>query len=600
MFRESVRMLKLAWRRLLLFELAVQLTSLTLLVPLIGVLVELAIRLSGLEYLTRENIGQLLGSVWTFPLAAMLLALGLVYLLVQFTGVIACLDAACQGRRLPLGELVQELLSGVRRFFAPGTSGLALHLLLLVPMITVSAAGGVLSALGLPDLPGSLIGSQTLLIPVYAGIAAICLLLNIRRLPALPLFVTRRCSFRAAIRRSRRWMKGKAAGVFFSMLLWNMLYAGLLLAVLCLITWAGISLISHFGGSVIYGKMPLRILRYVLLGVIFVFSAGAVPHFSAGMMACWCRIRKERETPRKCIPAKSRKPLTRRSSRLLAVTAAAVLLTVNAAYLYRMATGEAALRFVFSAEPMTIAHRGASADAPENTIYAFAGAMETGADGIELDVQQTADGIAVVTHDSNLRRISGLNRKVSDVTYEELLDLDVGSWFDPAFQEARIMTLEEVFQFTGGEIFLNIELKSDAVGNGLEEQVAGLITEYGLEDRCCVTSFSYPALRRIKEIRPEIRTGFIMSYAYGNFYDLEAADAFSIKSTFINRQVVGYAHQRGKEIYAWTVNSVPEMQRMLNLSVDHIITDKPGLLLAQIDRDSTEDTLLDAVLRLTS
>ena len=600
MFRESMRMLKMAWKRLLLFELAVQLTSLTLLVPLIGVLTELAIRLSGLEYLTLDNVGQLLGSVWTLPLAAVLLALGLLYLLVQFTGTIACLDAARLGRRLSFGALVQELLSGVRRFFAPGFAGLGLHLLLLVPMVTISAAGGVLSALGLPDLPRPLMGSQTLLIPVYAGIAVLCLLLNIRRLTALPVFVCRRCSFRAASLRSRRWMKGKAAGVFFGLLLWNLLYAGLLLAVLCLITWAGISLISHFGGSVVYGRMPLRILRYVLLGVIFVFSAGAVPHFSAGLMACYSRIRKEREAPRKCIPSGSRRSFPRRSSRLLAAAAALVLLTVNAAYLYRMAAGEAALRFGLSAEPRTIAHRGASADAPENTIYAFAAAMEMDADGIELDVQQTADGAAVVTHDANLRRVSGWNRKVSDVTYEELLDLDVGSWFAPEFGEARIMTLEEVLQFTGGEIFLNIELKSDAVGNGLEEQVAGLILEYGLEDRCCVTSFSYPALRRIKEICPEIHTGFIMSYAYGNFYDLEAADAFSIKSTFINRQVVSYAHQRGKEVYAWTVNSVPEMQRMLNLSVDHIITDKPGLLQAQIDRDSTEDTLLDAVLRLTS
>lgn len=600
MFRESFRLLRRTWKPLLLFELLVQLISLTMLVPLVGAMADTVIRLAGLRYLTKANLELLLRSFWTLPLLAVLVFLAALHMLVQFTGVIACIDAVQEGRKITFRMLLQEILSSVRRFFAPGILSLLGLLLLLIPMVTVSAAGGIVSALGIPDILGSFLSNQSYIIPAYAGIALLCMLLCIRWVPALSVFVCRRCSFRAARRQTRGWLQGKWLGVFLRMLLWNLIYAILLLAVLLLLTGAGISLIAAFGGSVIYGKMPLRILRYGLLGVIFVFSAGAVPHFSAGMMAYYYRFRNIQDAGWRNLPASGRRLLPKKKGSFFAVLAASVLLTVNGTYLYRMAAGEASLRFVLSVEPVVVAHRGASADAPENTIYAFAAAMESGAGGIELDIQQTADGVPVVTHDLNLKRISGWNKKISDVTYEELRDLDVGSWFDPIYGEARIMTLEEVLLFTGGEIFLNIELKSDAQGECLEEKVADLIVQYGMENRCCITSFSYQSLKIIKEYCPEIRTGFLMSYAYGNFYSLEAADAFSIKSMFINQQVVSNAHQKGKEVYAWTVNSVPEMQRMLNLGVDHIITDKPELMQAQIDRDSTEDTLLEAVLRLTS
>ncbi|MBQ8688700.1 MAG: glycerophosphoryl diester phosphodiesterase membrane domain-containing protein [Ruminococcus sp.] len=600
MLRESVRLLRRSWKSLLVLELLMQLMSLTMLMPLAGALIDGAIRLTGMRYLTKANLELLLRSFWTLPLLAVLVFLAAIYMLIQFTGVIACMDAARDGRKLTLSGLLWEILSGVRRFFAPGILSLLGLLMLLIPMVTVSAAGGVVSAIGVPDVLGSLLSDQNYVVPAYAGIALICLMLSMRWILGLPVFVCRRCSFRAARRQSRRWMQGNSVRVFFGMLAWCLLYAILLLGILILLTGAGISLISAFGGSVAYGKVPLRVLRYALLGVIFVFSAGAVPHFSAGMMAYYYRFRDEAESSCKSIFPRQQRLLRRTKGSVLAVLAVSALLTINISYLYRLVTGDASLRFVLHTEPVVVAHRGASASAPENTIYAFANAMELHAGGIELDVQQTADGVPVVTHDLNLKRISGWNRKVSEVTYEELHDLDVGSWFDPIYREARIMTLEEVLLFTGGEVFLNIELKSDAEGECLEEQVADLILQYGAESRCCVTSFSYASLKKIKEYCPDIRTGFIMSYAYGNFYDLEDADAFSIKSMFINQQVVSSAHQRGKEVYAWTVNSVPEMQRMLNLGVDHIITDKPELMQAQIDRDSTEDTLLEAVLRLTA
>ena len=267
-------------------------------------------------------------------------------------------------------------------------------------------------------------------------------------------------------------------------------------------------------------------------------------------------------------------------------------LTLNVSYFYSIATGNSNLQLTLFHKPTITAHRGLSAKAPENTLYAFSDAIDAGADMIELDVQQTKDGVLVVLHDQDLQRTTGMNRNIWDVTYDEIRDLDAGSWFDPAYANARIPTLEETLQFIDGRIRLNIEIKpTDHTSPTLEQDVADLITKYGYTDNCWVTSFSYSSLKRIKETNPDIRTGYIMSVAYGQFYSLKYADAFSLNKVFVTSQVVNSAHQAGKQVFAWTVNSVSEVRSLCNLHVDSIITDDPIMVQDVVSRTSTSETI---------
>ena len=105
------------------------------------------------------------------------------------------------------------------------------------------------------------------------------------------------------------------------------------------------------------------------------------------------------------------------------------------------------------------AHRGDVSQAPENTIPAFKAAIESGADWIELDINQTKDGVLVVLHDENLMRVAGVPHKVRDLTYDEIRSLDVGSRLGPDFQGTSIPTLSEVLDYCRGKIKLNIEIK---------------------------------------------------------------------------------------------------------------------------------------------
>lgn len=243
-------------------------------------------------------------------------------------------------------------------------------------------------------------------------------------------------------------------------------------------------------------------------------------------------------------------------------------------------------------------HRGYSVNAPENTLLALENAIMANSDYAEIDVHQTKDGVLVLLHDHSLLRTTGMNRYIWDVTYDEIRDLDAGSWFGPGFNEVRIPTLEEVFIHCKGRIKLNIDLKVMGRTPDLEDKLVALIEQYEYENQCVVSSSNYPALVRIKELKEDIITGYIFSGAYGDFYKNTDVDFFSIRSSFINMNVVTSAHESGKAVHAWTVNSARELERMKTLNVDNVITDNPSYAREVLYRDDTNDSFLRLINRM--
>lgn len=225
-------------------------------------------------------------------------------------------------------------------------------------------------------------------------------------------------------------------------------------------------------------------------------------------------------------------------------------------------------------------HRGASFDAPENTIPAIEKAIESYADYVEIDLQETKDGRIVLMHDTSLFRTTGNKDTVSNLTLEQLQHLDAGSWFSPEFAGTRIPTVEEVFEQCKGRISLNIELKADRnmeKNTRLVKKIVELISEYDMENQCVVSSTNYRMLEVVKEINPRIPTGYILSFAIGNVKEKDSVDFYSVRAGFLSEKFVIKAHEAGKEVHAWTVNTRTEMERMKRYGVDNIITDKPLL-----------------------
>ena len=279
---------------------------------------------------------------------------------------------------------------------------------------------------------------------------------------------------------------------------------------------------------------------------------------------------------------------------LTAAIAGATLLTFVLAACYFVLPEDDALRSMLGGTvPIVTAHRGYSAAAPENTLPAFQLAIDHGCERAELDVQMTKDGIVMVTHDANLRRCAGRNGNIYDLTYDEVRRLDAGRWFGQKYTGTRVPTLEEGLDQCKGRIQLNIEIKPNAATPELEAETVRIIYEKSFEHDCVITSQSYDTLCKVKELAPEIQTGYILALGVGSYYDLPAADFFSVESTFITPGMVQQIHLRGKTISAWTVNRQEDASDLLSLGVDDIITDKPEMVqqLMNADADLDNDLL---------
>lgn len=595
-FWVGMRRLTAHWKPLILFEILWKLVTLLVIAPACAGLIQLAIHLAKLKYLTTSNLLQFLRSPWTILLLAVLLLLAALYTLFEIAAVCTCFrQSRFQKVRTTLGRMVRSGLQSVLHFFRGGGPFLVLHLLVLIPLMQFSATSGIFTAMGIPDFLAYYMTKKEFLLPIYVAAIILCCLLSIRWVFSSVLFTQNQCSYRSARATSVQLVRGRFWQTFFSVLVWNCCYFAALLVFLCMITVVVLMVIRATGSNDLIMSQAMRILKLLIQIVLWSFSFFATPICMAHLTALLekrCVQMPEVVLPEPVPLSRSAKPFRRSTAVLTACCFTVAALGLNLSYVYSVFTGKANFRLALFQNPTVMAHRGLSADAPENTLYAFSDAILVGADFIELDVQQTRDGVLVVMHDSNLKRTTGVNKDIWDVDYADIQNLDAGSWFDPAYANARIPTLEETLQFVDKRAKLNIEIKPTKHGSDtLGQDVAELITRYQYTDACYVTSFSYGSLKKVKEANPEIRTGYLMSVAYGQFYSLKYADAFSLNKVFVTSQVVNAAHQQGKQIFAWTVNGMSEVRSLCNLHVDSIITDDPVMVQNVISRDSTGETL---------
>jgi len=248
--------------------------------------------------------------------------------------------------------------------------------------------------------------------------------------------------------------------------------------------------------------------------------------------------------------------------------------------------------------PVNLAHRGASAVAPENTLEAFRLAVEMGAGGLELDVHLTRDGRVVVIHDSTLDRTTDKIGAVAEMTLDELRELDAGHNFSPdggstlpyRGRGVRIPTLAEVLQEFPG-VMVNVDLKANLPG--IEGAVLAILRDANAEARALVASSRYGRVRRFRRLSEgRISTG-ASRWETGIFYLLSrlhlerlvvpAYDALQVPPRhrgipLVIRRFVEAAHASGVRVDAWTINQPGEMRRLLDLGVDVIMTDRPETL----------------------
>lgn len=217
---------------------------------------------------------------------------------------------------------------------------------------------------------------------------------------------------------------------------------------------------------------------------------------------------------------------------------------------------------------LVIAHRGASVYEPENTLSAFRRALDMGADAIEFDVRRSKEGLPVVIHDEDLRRVAGVDRKVSELTLEELKKIKV-------FGKDFIPTLDEVLAELNNRTTLFIEIKDE----GIENKVVESVKKYGVCNNVLVISFNYTVLAKVKEIFSKLDIGLLTNRYPIPIKEATRLKAFAIlpKYNLTSLQLVKEIHSKGLKVYVWTINDPSLALKMISYGVDGIATDNPML-----------------------
>ena len=256
------------------------------------------------------------------------------------------------------------------------------------------------------------------------------------------------------------------------------------------------------------------------------------------------------------------------------------------------------MKFSEIKRPLVIAHRGYREKYPENTLAAFNAAVDAGAPMIELDVSLTKDRKLIVIHDDTLDRTTDGIGPVSEYTLAELKRFDAGSWFDTCFKDEQLPALEEVFDAVGGQVLLNIEIKSSAfelkrLPDAIENQVIDLIHSKNCKDSVLISSFNDTILKNIRKLDARVPMG-IISRRKSDSHTLERykkLDLFSWhpERSIVTRQCVELMHKDSIAVFPYTVNAVKEADRLIKMNVDGMFTDDPGLMMRHLT-ETTPDS----------
>jgi glycerophosphoryl diester phosphodiesterase len=236
--------------------------------------------------------------------------------------------------------------------------------------------------------------------------------------------------------------------------------------------------------------------------------------------------------------------------------------------------------------PLVIAHAACKGHAPENTLAGIRAALELGADGIEIDVQASADGVPILMHDSTVDRTTDGTGEVSKLTLAELLRLDAGSrQFEERFRGERIPTLAEVLELTRGRALLVLEIKQ----SGIEELILKVVRDLDALESCVVDSFYPEIVSTIRRLEPRLPAALLTGpqndwEQYFSFALSLNAQGVAVVHSAVDAALAHLARRRKLALSTWTANEPEEMRRLIGCGVDAITTDYPDRLRSLLDR----------------
>lgn len=603
-FRDGARLLNFNKRIFWWFEILYKLLGITVFVPLISNAFNLTMSIAGFRYLTFENLKQFFRHPLIYLILLVILALAGVYTLVDMGAVVYIIHCARCSQHVGIADVIRFAWGNFRGMLKKGRRRLLILPYLMLPFFSIGQIPELLSAYSAPNNMLMMTRNRS----IYMTAAALLLVLVFpfcRFLYAFWYYTLEHIDGREAMQKSAELGKGHHLFDLLHVAIAQAFLFVLYLVLLFLGIVAAVVVGKLFSPTGFLSQVLFSIIKILIVILLVVFTVLGTPVTSSMISLLYYMHKSEKKEPEIEIMDVYAIKGFRHSKRERAfrdkyqfwfgvIESVILLLAVIACtfYAYRAHKGEMNLDIEYLKTMEVTAHRGASKQFPENTMAAFQGAIDEGADWIELDVHLSKDGQIFCMHDDSFSRTAGVKAKAWELTYDEISQLDAGSFKGEEFAGERIPLLSEAIDLaieTG--IRLNIEIKPSIQEEGLEEKLVDLIHEKNFTDRCVITSQKYNSITKVKQMDENIVTVYVTSFAYGSVYRLNYADHFSVKQSSVTPSLVRKLHNSGHQIYAWTVNSRDSIHLMIEREVDNIITDNVSLAKRYIDREMTSDTV---------
>lgn len=571
--KEILTLIKFNFLHLLFFEAIYTAVGSMIIYPGGFFLFNKMMALLGFPYLSGSNFTQAM----TNPLCLItLICFAFVvafFGLLEFTTLILLFNESHFKRKVQLIPLCREGFKRAIKIIKTKNFPFVIFILIIIPLTEFSLSSNFISEISIPEFVMSYITASPLYSTGFTTLSLLLFLLSVIWIFSFHYFTLESCHFFQAIKKSRILIKGHFWQTIFFIVFFN-----LIILVLLAIAVIMLEIIAFF----ILGQLlehPLALSIFIatfglLVSGLFTIFQLLTTSLNLAVVSefyyAYSTSASLAVNPEPLEKDKYKINVKQKTIVAIGVTTILFFITINSFAIFN--TFSETFNDQFLSGPQITAHRGGSNLAPENTLAALQKAIDEGADYAEIDVAQTRDGVIVVSHDNNIKRISGKDLNIWSSNYADIKDLDIGSWFGPQFKNEHIPTLEEAIQLCHGKIRLNIELKPTGHEASLVESTVAIIQQNDFSDQCVLASLDYPTLEKVSSVAPDQKRAYITALAIGDIQKLPV-DIYSIESSFITPEIVGAIHRENKEVLAWTVDSQESTEKMVKIGVDNIITD---------------------------
>ncbi|SEQ10442.1 glycerophosphoryl diester phosphodiesterase [Lachnospiraceae bacterium RM5] len=599
MIAKVIRLIKFNWRAIVIFEILYKLTAALLAIPLLNLSLNMVMKLSGYKYITKYNLIKFLKNPKTIIYLCILLIVIGFYALIDIIGNIYIFDFSRRNEKTNAVSAFKFAFLKSFRMFIPTNIGIVFIVAIMFPFMNIGITSGLFQTISLPYVLKVYVVS----IPYYRWILISCLVvfayLTLRWMYSFHFFTLEKLNFFKAGYRSARFSKKNK----FVDLIRMLAIQGIIYVMFFVVISFGVLIVvvlkKFFKGYYLARAVFSAMLVIVIILLAVIFVALATPIGYATIATMYYTRKEERGEEIEDIVDNGAIKFNFSKAALRRLYAGFLLVIIFllgglSYYINGYLRGDFTLNISHVRTMEITSHRGASNIYPENTMIAFEKAIGYGAKWIELDVHLSKDGQVFVMHDESFKRTTGVKKKAWELTYDEILELDAGSYMNKKYEGEQIPLLVDVIKLAKkNKVKLNIEIKASSNEKGLEEKVVDIVNENDFAKKCVITSQNYNSLKKIKNYDENIKTIYVMSVALGNIATLKYADGFSLNILFVNGAMVKKIHNMGKEVYVWTVNDEKGINDMIDAGVDNIITDNVSLARSVVNKSKTSNVVRD-------